>query len=143
MNDFIADDIASTQSTARHRRRPTARRSSLSEAMACYVEDRLLKAHAIAAVITSVFDGVDADDRNDAALMGALSRTRHLVCECGAYLESAPELQFSGPICTTDPWWSDLEEAEALLDVATGISTIGFITEGLRAALKIEEVCHA
>lgn len=38
---------------------------------------------------------------------------------------------------------SDLEEAEALLDVATGISTISFITEGLRAALKIEEVCHA
>ena len=38
---------------------------------------------------------------------------------------------------------SDLEEAEARLDVATGISTVGSITDGLRAALKIEEVCHA
>jgi hypothetical protein len=137
-----------------HRQSGTSRRSVLSATTA-----------AIAAVVAKVFEGVDANERNDAALRGALIHARLLISECITITQKAPECLDTVGLCATDPWWSDLQQVEALLDVVAEINPDVFITsfsrdvagsyfsaiqaatlralDGLQAAVKTEEVCHA
>lgn len=147
------------------RRRVARRRSSvLSATTARYVEDRLSRADAIAAVVASTFNSV-ATERCDGAICGALREAHYLIVEAVFFVHQSAERKAALQICVSDPWWADLLRADALFTIVTRAHASHFLEsvsaevaggyfsslrgittrtlDGLRSALSTEEVCHA